>query len=342
MRYSGGGDVSAQVAPVEPDSASSGCERSAFAGFPRGAVALVRRGTCFMSLKARNAKAAGASGVLIANEGGPGRTAPILGTLIRRGISILCSGSRRRSARSWRVRLRRARCGCGSFFGSEPTGTVGERARRPAGAPGRCRPARRAPRLGRERGRDQRQRIRLGARARGRAASSPPRYPAGARTPLRILGCRGARARGSSAYVQTSERAESAGSCSPCSTSTWSARRTSAASSTTATSSRPARRGSRAFSAPISQLAGSRWKRCPSRAVQTTHRSHGPASRSVASSRGRTRASPADLAQRFGGAADRPYDPCYHQACDTLSNINLRVLGQMADAAAVVALRLAG
>ena len=50
----------------------------------------------------------------------------------------------------------------------------------------------------------------------------------------------------------------------------------------------------------------------------------------------------ADLAQRFGGAADRPYDPCYHQACDTLSNINLRVLGQMADAAAVVALRLAG
>ena len=49
-----------------------------------------------------------------------------------------------------------------------------------------------------------------------------------------------------------------------------------------------------------------------------------------------------DMAQRFGGAADRPYDPCYHQACDTLSNINLRVLGQMADAAAVVALRLAG
>ena len=49
-----------------------------------------------------------------------------------------------------------------------------------------------------------------------------------------------------------------------------------------------------------------------------------------------------DLAHRFGGAAGRPYDACYHQACDTLANINLRVLGQMADAAAVVALHLAG
>jgi Zn-dependent M28 family amino/carboxypeptidase len=47
------------------------------------------------------------------------------------------------------------------------------------------------------------------------------------------------------------------------------------------------------------------------------------------------------LARRFGGAAGRPFDPCYHKACDTVSNVNFRVLGQMADAAAVVALRLA-
>ena len=49
-----------------------------------------------------------------------------------------------------------------------------------------------------------------------------------------------------------------------------------------------------------------------------------------------------DLAQRFGGEAGKPLDPCYHQSCDNLANVNLRVLGQMADAAAVVALRLAG
>jgi aminopeptidase S len=49
----------------------------------------------------------------------------------------------------------------------------------------------------------------------------------------------------------------------------------------------------------------------------------------------------AGLARRFGGEAGRPYDACFHQSCDTLSNVNVRALGQMADAAAVVALRLA-
>jgi Zn-dependent M28 family amino/carboxypeptidase len=28
----------------------------------------------------------------------------------------------------------------------------------------------------------------------------------------------------------------------------------------------------------------------------------------------------------FGGAAGRPYDPCYHQTCDTVENINREVL----------------
>jgi Zn-dependent M28 family amino/carboxypeptidase len=51
---------------------------------------------------------------------------------------------------------------------------------------------------------------------------------------------------------------------------------------------------------------------------------------------------PRTLARLFGGTAGRPYDACYHQACDTVGNVNLRILSQMADAAAVVALRLAG
>jgi Zn-dependent M28 family amino/carboxypeptidase len=49
-----------------------------------------------------------------------------------------------------------------------------------------------------------------------------------------------------------------------------------------------------------------------------------------------------ELARRFGGRAGRPFDRCYHQPCDTLANVNVRVLAQMADAAAVVAVRLAG
>jgi Zn-dependent M28 family amino/carboxypeptidase len=33
-------------------------------------------------------------------------------------------------------------------------------------------------------------------------------------------------------------------------------------------------------------------------------------------------------AELFGGAAGRPYDPCYHLACDTAENVNREVLNQ--------------
>jgi Peptidase family M28 len=33
-------------------------------------------------------------------------------------------------------------------------------------------------------------------------------------------------------------------------------------------------------------------------------------------------------ARFFGGAADQPYDPCYHRTCDTIENINRDVLEQ--------------
>ena len=36
----------------------------------------------------------------------------------------------------------------------------------------------------------------------------------------------------------------------------------------------------------------------------------------------------------YGGEADEQYDPCYHAACDTIDNVDLEVLEQMADAAA--------
>ena len=50
----------------------------------------------------------------------------------------------------------------------------------------------------------------------------------------------------------------------------------------------------------------------------------------------------AELARRFGGEAGRSFDSCYHKACDTVANIDFSILDQMADAAAVVAVRLAG
>ena len=50
----------------------------------------------------------------------------------------------------------------------------------------------------------------------------------------------------------------------------------------------------------------------------------------------------AELAQRFGGVAGRSFDSCYHKSCDTVANIDFGILEQLADAAAVVAVRLAG
>ena len=95
MRYSGGGNLTAQVVPVDLTSASSGCEPSDFAGLPNGAVALMRRGGCIFSQKAANAAASGAAAALIANDGSPGRTAPLSATLIVRvqiPVMIISSG----------------------------------------------------------------------------------------------------------------------------------------------------------------------------------------------------------------------------------------------------------
>lgn len=88
MQYSGSGDVTAPITPVDvtlppsPEpSSTSGCEASDFAGFPAGNVALVQRGTCNFAVKVDNAVAAGASAVVIFNEGQPNRTDAQGGTL---------------------------------------------------------------------------------------------------------------------------------------------------------------------------------------------------------------------------------------------------------------------
>ena len=56
------------------NSNTSGCEAADFAGFPAGGIALMQRGTCGFTVKALNAQAAGAAGVIIMNEGQSGRT----------------------------------------------------------------------------------------------------------------------------------------------------------------------------------------------------------------------------------------------------------------------------
>lgn len=101
MEYSGSGDVTADVQPVdvqippgaEANSSTSGCEAADFAGFTAGNVALIQRGTCTFAQKAENAEAAGASAVVIFNEGQAGRTDAVAGTLGGPGVTIPVIGA---------------------------------------------------------------------------------------------------------------------------------------------------------------------------------------------------------------------------------------------------------
>jgi hypothetical protein len=60
--------------PTPTPSSASGCTAGDFTGFVPGRVALIQRGTCNFGAKVLNAQAAGASAVIIFNEGNPGRT----------------------------------------------------------------------------------------------------------------------------------------------------------------------------------------------------------------------------------------------------------------------------
>jgi hypothetical protein len=69
------------VPPTPNPSSSSGCTAGDFSGFTPGRIALIQRGTCSFGVKVLNAQAAGASGVIIFNEGNPGRTDVLSGSL---------------------------------------------------------------------------------------------------------------------------------------------------------------------------------------------------------------------------------------------------------------------
>ncbi len=101
---SGEGAVTGNVVPVDinltpPRASTSGCDGAYteaavgapivadptgpddFAGFPDGAIALIQRGGCSFALKALNAEAAGASAVIIFNQGNtPDREATFIGS----------------------------------------------------------------------------------------------------------------------------------------------------------------------------------------------------------------------------------------------------------------------
>jgi Zn-dependent M28 family amino/carboxypeptidase len=69
------------IPPTATPSSASGCTAADFSGFVPGRIALIQRGTCTFSQKVQNAQGAGASGVIIFNEGNPGRTDVFGGSL---------------------------------------------------------------------------------------------------------------------------------------------------------------------------------------------------------------------------------------------------------------------
>ena len=92
MDYSDTGDVTGTLVPTndivippgaEPSTSNSGCELSDFtpASTTEPQVALIQRGTCDFFVKAENAQAAGYDAAIIFNEGQPGRDETLAGTL---------------------------------------------------------------------------------------------------------------------------------------------------------------------------------------------------------------------------------------------------------------------
>jgi Zn-dependent M28 family amino/carboxypeptidase len=70
------------IPPTSTPSSRSGCSAADFSGFVAGRIALIQRGGCFFGVKVQNAEAAGASGVIVFNEGNPGRTGVFNGSIV--------------------------------------------------------------------------------------------------------------------------------------------------------------------------------------------------------------------------------------------------------------------
>ena len=70
------------IPPTATSSSTSGCTAADFNGSMQDRIALIQRGGCNFGVKVQNAQAAGANGVIIFNEGNPGRTDLLVGSLV--------------------------------------------------------------------------------------------------------------------------------------------------------------------------------------------------------------------------------------------------------------------
>jgi Peptidase family M28/PA domain len=342
MQYSGSGTLTSPVAAVAFGSADSGCDRSDFPAFRNRPIVLVRRGACLLLQKAQNAEAAGAGAVLIANTGGPGRNGPFSATLVRPGLRIpaltvsyplgasiaesagpgavrmrvsVVVETRRASApnvvaelpgRSDRVVL------LGAHLDSVPNGPgLNDNG---SGSALVLEVARQARRLGVRR--------RVGLRFAWWGAEEEGLH-------------------GSTAYVRSLSAAERGRIAAVVNLDMVGSRNFARFVYDGAQQPAGSQRIEEAFRAyfaarklPVEEVSiGGSSDHAPFAAVGI------PVGGLFT---GADSAKTASQQRSFGGRSERPYDACYHRACDTVANVNLRIAEQLADATAVVALRLAG
>lgn len=93
MSYSGSGVATGKFVPVDlqmglGNTSTSGCEAEDFAGFPAGNIALIQRGTCPFGQKVELAQKAGASGVIIFNQGNAADRMDLLVGTLSEGTSV--------------------------------------------------------------------------------------------------------------------------------------------------------------------------------------------------------------------------------------------------------------
>ena len=340
MRYSGGGNVTGRVVPVDFTSSSSGCEDSDFAGFTNGSVALMKRGGCTFTQKARLAEARGSAAALMANDGSPGRRAPLSATLFGSSpIPVMVVSSDVASelaslAQIGPVQVRivlsvattfvRAANVVADLPGRRP-GVVllGAHLDSVANGPGIN-----------DNG--------SGSAAVLEIARQARRLHVRPRHGLRFgfWGAEELGLIGSTSYVDSLTRAKRAQILDVINLDMVGS--PNFGRLVYAGEGQP--RGSAAIeNAFRAYFAG---RRLPVEEVglggSSDHAAFARAGIPVGGLfTGADEAKSAELAQRFGGAAGQAFDACYHKACDTVANIDFGIFDQMADAAAVVALRLA-
>jgi Zn-dependent M28 family amino/carboxypeptidase len=88
MSYSGSGTVTGTAVPIDVTSPDSGCEAADFTSAVVGQVALIKRGTCDFGVKAANAEAAGATAAIIYNDGASADRVGLIGGTLGGPVGI--------------------------------------------------------------------------------------------------------------------------------------------------------------------------------------------------------------------------------------------------------------